>query len=142
MKQLKQIALIAIFAVMAAPAAAQFDNVGSINFPTSATGEAQQHFLRGVAVLHSFGWEQAQEQFRAAQEIEPDFAMAYWGETLSYNHPLFSGMDPTEPRKALQRLGSTTAERLAKAPTEREKGFLEAVEILWGEGELSDRRLG
>ena len=142
MKQLKQIALIAIFAVMAAPAAAQFDNVGSINFPTSATGEAQQYFLRGVAVLHSFGWEQAQEQFRAAQEIEPDFAMAYWGETLSYNHPLFSGMDPTEPRKALQRLGSTTAERLAKAPTEREKGFLEAVEILWGEGELSDRRLG
>ena len=142
MKQLKQIALIAIFAVMAAPAAAQFDNVGSINFPTSATGEAQQHFLRGVAVLHSFGWEQAQEQFRAAQEIEPDFAMAYWGETLSYNHPLFSGMDPTEPRKALQRLGSTTEERLAKAPTEREKGFLEAVEILWGEGELSDRRLG
>ena len=142
MKQLKQIALIAIFAVMAAPAAAQFDNVGSINFPTSGTGEAQQHFLRGVAVLHSFGWEQAQEQFRAAQEIEPDFAMAYWGETLSYNHPLFSGMDPTEPRKALQRLGSTTAERLAKAPTDREKGFLEAVEILWGEGELSDRRLG
>ena len=142
MKQLKQIALIAIFAVMAAPAAAQFDNVGSINFPTSATGEAQQHFLRGVADLHSFGWEQAQEQFRAAQEIEPDFAMAYWGETLSYNHPLFSSMDPTEPRKALQRLGSTTAERLAKAPTEREKGFLEAVEILWGEGELSDRRLG
>ena len=97
MKQLKQIALIAIFAAMAAPAAAQFDNVGSINFPTSVTGEAQQHFLRGVAVLHSFGWEQAQEQFRAAQEIEPDFAMAYWGETLSYNHPLFSGMDPTEP---------------------------------------------
>ena len=46
MKQLKQIALITIFAVMAAPAAAQFDNVGSLNFPTSATGEAQQHFLR------------------------------------------------------------------------------------------------
>ena len=142
MKQLKQIALIAIFAVMAVPAAAQFDNVGSIDFPTSVTGEAQQHFLRGVAVLHSFGWEQAQEQFQAAQEIEPDFAMAYWGESLSYNHPLFSSMDPSEPRKALQRLGSTTAERLAKAPTEREKGFLMAVEILWGEGELSDRRLG
>jgi len=142
MKQLKQIALIAVFAVMAVPAAAQFDNVGSIDFPTSVTGEAQQHFLRGVAVLHSFGWEQAQEQFQAAQEIEPDFAMAYWGESLSYNHPLFSSMDPTEPRKALQRLGSTTAERLAKAPTEREKGFLMAVEILWGEGELSNRRLG
>ena len=37
--------LLALFT--AAPAAAQFDNVGSIDFPTSATGEAQQHFLRG-----------------------------------------------------------------------------------------------
>ena len=120
MKQLKQIALIAAFAVMTAPAAAQFDNVGSIDFPTSVTGEAQQHFLRGVAVLHSFGWEQAQEQFQAAQEIEPDFAMAYWGESLSYNHPLFSSMDPTEPRNALQRLGSTTACLLYTSPSPRD----------------------
>jgi len=86
MKHLKQFALIAMFAIVAAPATAQFDNVGSIDFPTSESGEAQQYFLRGVAILHSFGWEQAQEQFRAAQEIAPDFAMAYWGESLAYNH--------------------------------------------------------
>ena len=71
--------------------AAQFDSVGSLDFPTSArSAEAQQYFLRGVAILHSFGWLQAIEQFRAAQEIEPDFALAYWGETLCYNHPLFA----------------------------------------------------
>ena len=66
----------------------QSDNVGAITFPTSATGETQQHFLRGVAILHSFGWEQAIEQFQAAQTLDPDFAMAYWAETLCYNHPL------------------------------------------------------
>lgn len=125
-----------------APAEAQFDNVGSIDFPTSATGEAQQHFLRGVAILHSFGWEQAKEQFQAAQEADPDFALAYWGESLAYNHPLVSQMDATEPNRVLQKLAPTRAERRAKAPTDREKGLLEAVEILWGDGDHVDRRVG
>ena len=68
--------------------------------------------------------------------------MAYWGESLTYNHPLNSGMDPTEPRRVLERLAPTRVERLAKAPTEREKGFLNAVEILWGEGDRADRTVG
>ena len=131
-----------ILASFAAPPAvqAQFDDVGVITFPTSATGEAQAHFLRGVAILHSFGWKQAREQFHAAQAIDPDFAMAYWGESLAYNHPLVTNMDPTEPRKALERLGATPEERLAKAPTDREKGLLGAVETLWGDGDHGKRR--
>ena len=141
-KVLKQLVLTAALAVIAGPVSAQFDNVGSINFPTSESGEAQQYFLRGVAILHSFGWEQAQEQFQKAQEIAPDFAMAYWGESLAYNHPLFSRMDATEPRNVLQRLGPTSEIRLSKAPTDREKGFLAAAEILWGEGEIPDRKIG
>jgi tetratricopeptide (TPR) repeat protein len=48
-------------------------------------------------------------------------------------------MDPTEPRRVLERLAPTRVERLAKAPTERERGFLNAVEILWGEGDRADR---
>ena len=135
--------LIAGLLVMGArPAQAQFDDVGSFEFPTSASGEAQQHFLRGAAFLHSFGWIQARGEFHAAQEIDPDFAMAYWGESLAYNHPLNSGMDPTEPRRVLDRLAPTRVERLAKAPTAREKGFLNAVEILWGEGDRADRTVG
>ena len=124
------------------PVEAQFQNVGSIDFPTSGSPEAQQKFLRGVAILHSFGWLQAIEQFHAAQEIDPNFAMAYWGESLAYNHPLNSQMNPENPRKTLNRLGATKEERLAKAPTKREKGFLSAVEILWGEGTIVERKLG
>ncbi len=123
------------------PTIAQLDSVGTIDFPTSATGEAQQHFLRGVAILHSFGWKQAIEQFRAAQELDPDFALAYWGEALSYNHPLLVEVDDQSPRETLQRLGATPAERLAKAPTHREKGLLGAVERLWGEGDWRERRI-
>ena len=139
---IKQFVLTSLLVGIVFPASAQFDNVGSIDFPTSESGEAQQYFLRGVAILHSFGWEQAQEQFQRAQEIAPDFAMAYWGESLAYNHPLFSQMDATEPRSVLQRLGSTPQIRMSKAPTNREKGFLAAVEILWGDGEIADRKIG
>ncbi len=133
-------ALVLAAIVAPQPAAAQFDEVGVIDFPTSATGEAQSHFLRGVAILHSFGWKQAREQFHAAQAIDPDFALAYWGESLAYNHPLVTNMDPTEPRAALQRLAPTAEERIAKAPTEREKGLMRAVEILWGDGDHGKRR--
>ncbi len=127
---------------LVSPALAQFANVGSLRFPTSGSPEAQKHFLRGVAILHSFGWKQAIEQFQAAQQIDPDFAMAYWGETLCYNHPLQGLRDSESPREVLERLGDTRAERAAKAPTDREKGFLEAVEILFGEGEGSQRTIG
>ena len=134
-------AALILAAIVAPPAAhAQFEDVGVITFPTSATGEAQAHFLRGVAILHSFGWKQAREQFHAAQAIDPDFALAYWGESLAYNHPLVTNMDPTEPRKALERLAPTAEERIAKAPTEREKGLMRAVEILWGDGDHTQRR--
>ena len=131
--------------VFAMPAAAQFDSVGVLDFPASTqSAEAQTHFLRGVAILHSFGWKQAIEQFQAAQELDPDFAMAYWGETLCYNHPLFGGPTPDEdnPRAVLARLGATRDARLAKAPTDREKGFLNAVETLWAEeGTYDERRV-
>src|SRR5690606_41428634 len=38
------------------------------------------------------------------------------------------------PRAGLARVGPNREARLAKAPTERERGFLEAVEELWAEG--------
>ena len=126
---------------LVAPASAQLENVGNLSFPTSGSPEAQRHFLRGVAILHSFGWKQAIAEFKLAQKAQPDFAMAYWGETLCYNHPLNSQQDAKNPRAVLARLGPNRAARLAKAPTAREKGFLEAVEELWGEGDWRQRRV-
>ena len=138
------LSLLAIFTLaltISSRADAQFQSVGTLDFPTSATGEAQQHFLRGVAILHSFGWKQAIEEFQAAQALDPDFVLAYWGETLNYNHPLQAERDAESPRAVLARLGSTREERLAKAPTARERGFLAAVEDLWGPGDWRKRRV-
>jgi tetratricopeptide (TPR) repeat protein len=121
--------------------AAQLEQVGTLSFPTSASPDAQRHFLRGVAILHSFGWKQAIALFQRAQQIQPDFALAYWGESLSYNHPLMGEQDVKNPRAVLARLGPDAAARLAKAPTPRERGFLAAVEALWGDGDWRARRV-
>jgi hypothetical protein len=123
-----------VLVALAAPVSAQLENVGNLSFPTSGSPAAQQHFLRGVAILHSFGWKQAIAEFKLAQQAQPDFAMAYWGETLCYNHPLQNEQDVKNPRAILARLGPNTEARLAKAPTAREKGFLAAVEALWADG--------
>ena len=135
------LACVVVALTLTAPALAQLENVGQLTFPTSGSPDAQRHFLRGAAILHSFGWKQAIAEFQLAQKAQPDFAMAYWGETLCYNHPLNSQMDPKEPRAVLARLGANRAARLAKAPTDREKGFLNAVEDLWGDGDSRQRRV-
>lgn len=124
--------------------AANASDVGTIDFPTSTHSEkAQAHFVRGATILHSFGWKQAIAEFKQAQAADPDFAMAYWGESLCYNHPLLPEMDGQTPRDALQRLAPNLEMRLAKAQTAREQGFLRAVEALFfGEGDIKARRTG
>jgi len=141
-RRLISLLAVIMLALVAAPSSAQLENVGSLSFPTSAKPEAQRHFLRAVAILHSFGWKQAITEFQLAQKAQPHFALAYWGETLCYNHPLQSEQDARNPRAVLARLGADRAARLAKAPTPREKGFLDAVETLWGDGEWRVRRVG
>ena len=124
------------------PTAAQAEQLGELDFPTSGSAKAQEHFLQGVKYLHNFGFEDAAAAFQAASKIEPDFVMAYWGEALSHNHPLQPGRDLETPRKVLARLGASPAERAAKAPTPREVGLLAAVEILYGEEDDTARSFG
>ena len=62
--------------------------LGGIDFPTSVEGGAQDAFIRGVLYLHSFEYAPAAAAFRHAQSIDPDFAMAYWGEAMTNHHSL------------------------------------------------------
>jgi tetratricopeptide (TPR) repeat protein len=108
--------------------------LGSISFPNSGAPAAQADFLRGVAWLHSFGYEDAIDAFRAAQKNDPTFTLAYWGEALSFNQPLWFFEEPDKGRAALAKLGSTTQARAATARTPRERMYLAAVEALYGSG--------
>jgi tetratricopeptide (TPR) repeat protein len=110
-----------------------------VRFPNSGSPPAQGPFLRGVTALHNFQYEDAVEAFREAQGIDRDFAMAYWGEAIAYNQTLWLNQDADMARQILLRLGPTAEARALKAKTEREKGYLRAVEILFGSGDRAAR---
>ena len=113
--------------------------LGRVVFPNSGSAAAQADFLRGVAWLHSFGYEDAIDAFRAAQKIDPSFALAYWGEAMSFSQPLWFFEEVEKGRAALAKLGPTAAARTAKAKAPREQGFMRAVEALFGPGEKPAR---
>ncbi len=133
------VAALLVAAAAALSAQAPSGKLGRIDFPTSGTPDAQAHFLTGALLLHSFEFEDAATEFRKAEEIGPGFAMAYWGEAMAYNHPLWAEQDLDAARKALEKLASTPEARRAKAPTRREKMYLDAVEALYGEGDKPAR---
>lgn len=111
--------------------AAHADELGNISFPNSGSAQAQEAFLTGVKALHSFQFDEARFAFEEAQRIDPDFALAYWGQAMSDNHPLWAQQDVEAATAALNRLAPTSAGRLAKAPMEKEKEFLKALEVLY-----------
>lgn len=124
---------VALMSVLgAAPLASQ--QLGTISFPTSAPASAQASFVRGVLYLHSFEYESAAQAFRESQRLAPDFALAYWGEAMTYTHAVWNEQDVGKARAALRRLGATPEARRGKAGTRREQMFMDAIEALYGEG--------
>jgi len=115
------------------------EKYGEVHFANSGSPAAQAAFLLGLAQLHDFEYPSAIKNFRQAESIDPGFAMAYWGEAMSYNHAVWHEEDVAAARAALQKLGATPADRLAKAPTEREKDYLRTLDVLYGEGTKQQR---
>src|SRR5260370_30083396 len=113
--------------------------LGQVLFPSSGAALAQPSFIRGVLLLHSFEYDDAIEAFREAERLGPGFAMAYWGEAMCYNQPLWNHEELDKARAALGRLAPTRPERGAKARTSREKAYLDAVETLFGDGGKTTR---
>jgi tetratricopeptide (TPR) repeat protein len=128
---------IAFSLILIAPSAQS--SLGRISFPNSGSAAAQPAFIRGVLLLHSFEYDDAIAAFREAQQADPGFALAYWGEALSYNQPLWYNESVDKARAALAKLAPTRDARQAKAPTPREKGYLDAVERLFGAGDKPSR---
>ncbi len=126
--------LIALVISTAAPLAGQVARLGTISFPNSGAKAAQRPFVRGVLLLHSFEYEDAAAAFREAQRADAGFALAYWGEAMTLTHPMWNEQSLDSARAVLGRLAPTAEARRAKARTPRERRYLEAVEILYGDG--------
>src|ERR1044071_7207219 len=122
-----------VMGLLAFGVSAQESQLGRVEFPTSGSAKAQQHFLRGLAALHSFWYEEAIDAFRESTKVEPDFAMGYWGEAMAYNHPLWSEQDLDAARVVLAKIKETPK------LTERERAYIAAVRVLYGEGDKHAR---
>jgi tetratricopeptide (TPR) repeat protein len=105
-----------------------------------AAEDAQARVQAGIVALHHFEYEDANEAFRQAQALDPAFVLAYWGEALTYDQPLWRREDVDAARRALARLAPTPAARAAKARTARERGLLGAVDLLFGDGDRPSRQ--
>ena len=122
-------------AVAASAQHSQSGALGQVDFPTSGSKAAQAHFLRGVAALHSFWYEEALEAFREATKVDPNFVMGYWGEAMAHNHPLWNEQDTEAARKVIAHIRDTGK------LTARESAYLKAVKVLYGEGDKQARDL-
>ena len=131
--------LLTVILFVAASLHGQERRLGRVTFPNSGAPGAQADFLRGVSWLHSFGYEDAIDAFRAAQKADPTFALAYWGEAMSFSQPLWGFEEVDKGKAALAKFGKTSEERIAKAKTPREQGFMRAVEALFGSGDTAAR---
>jgi tetratricopeptide (TPR) repeat protein len=118
---------------------AQSPRLGTVAFPTSAGPVAQASFEEGLLWMHSFEYDKAAEAFRRAQQAEPAFALAYWGEAMTHNHPIWNERDERAARAVLARLADTPAARAATAATQRERAWLHAAEVLWAPGPKATR---
>jgi tetratricopeptide (TPR) repeat protein len=114
--------------------------LGRLSFPTTTKSEAaQEAFIQGMLLLHLFEYPYARERFLEAQALDPDFALAYWGEAMTHNHPIWDEQDLRAGRAALAKLGATPEARLAKTPVAREQGLVAALELLYGRGSKKER---
>jgi tetratricopeptide (TPR) repeat protein len=119
--------------LIAATVNAQQSNLGRVEFPTSGSPAAQAHFLRGLAALHSFWYEEALDAFRESTKVDPDFMMGYWGEAMTYNHPLWSEQDVAAARDVIAKIKDTPK------LSDRERAYLNAVKLLYGDGDKRAR---
>ena len=113
--------------------------LGVVHFANSGSRRAQPAFLRGLLLLHSFEYSAARGEFQKAENLDPSFAMAVWGEALTYNHTLWHEQDTAAARTAMAKLGSTPEERIARGHTPRERDYLASLEKLYGPGDKAER---
>jgi tetratricopeptide (TPR) repeat protein len=106
------------------PALGDLGKVGTVDFPTSCNAKAQPEFLRGVALLHSFFYEEARRVFTEAAAKDADCAMAQWGVAMTYYHPIWA--PPTAEDLKAGMAAVEKAESISKV-TPREKDYIAAI---------------
>ncbi len=137
--------LAAALLCLAVPLAAQMDmsehggkppaHLGRVSFPSSCNAAAAPIIERGVALLHSFWYEEAGQAFRDAARADSTCAIAWWGQATSLMHPLWA---PSSAQDLREGAALSARARDANAPTPRERGYVDAISAFYA-GEPSTR---
>ena len=108
------------------------DQLGTVQIPLSCSKEANRYVERGDALLHHMTYVGARAAFVTSTELDPDCAMGYWGQAMSYIHPLWS--DP--PSEADFKKGQALLEqaRANSQNSKRESAYITAAEAYYSKG--------
>lgn len=116
------------------PTPGDLRGTGKVNFPISCEAAAQAEFTRGVALLHSFFYEEARRAFTSVAEQDPKCAMAQWGIAMTWWHPIW--MPPTPDEMSAGKAAIEKATKIG-AKTDRERGFINALNVYYNTAESS-----
>jgi tetratricopeptide (TPR) repeat protein len=96
--------------------------LGQVHFATSCAPAVQPEFDKGVALLHSFQYTAADQQFKAVAAADPSCAMAYWGQAMTLWHALWE-----HPNAASLNTGYEDLQKATGARTPRERAYIAAA---------------
>ena len=109
---------------------------GAVDFPVSSLPAVRADFTRGVALLHSFFYEEARRVFSDVAEKDPNCAMAQWGIAMTWWHPIWTPPTPNE-----MSAGKAAVEKAMamKKVTDRERLFITALNSYYAAPETSNK---
>jgi tetratricopeptide (TPR) repeat protein len=110
--------------------------LGTVHFPVSCTASAQKPFARGVALLHSFWYEEAEKEFVQISNQDTHCAMAHWGVALSIWHQLWNQPDAKVIARGLSE--ANVAKQEAKKVTPRENAYIAAIAAFYSDSDKVD----
>jgi tetratricopeptide (TPR) repeat protein len=116
--------------------AGEVEGLGAVHFPIGCQADVQPTFDRGMALLHSFGYEEARTAFLDVAQRDPACAMARWGEAMTWYHPVWA--PPTAAELAAGRNAAAAAAALPT--TERDAAFVAAIQTFYRDSEKVDHR--
>jgi len=107
---------------------------GKVEFPVTCEPAAQPEFARGVALLHSFFYEEARRAFTSVAEQDPKCAMAQWGIAMTWWHPIWTAATAEEMSSGKAAISQAMKLR---PKTDRERGFIDALNVYYNTPESS-----
>jgi hypothetical protein len=112
--------------------------LGTVTFPVSCTASVQKPFERGVALLHSFWYEEAEKEFKQIELDDNRCAMAHWGVAMSLWHQLWDHPGA----KVIERgLDETHRAEITDGPaTPRERAYIAAVSAFYSNSKNLDHQ--